>query len=221
MNILPQDIRPEIKEFIINHFTDINEFNFTHLYNELSNEYKELRLLISNFTECILSIGIDPLKYMDRIPDNYLYGNKNLTSIDIPNTIGYIGEKAFHHCNLTSITIPSSVSLIGNYAFAFNSNLTSVIFNEGLKRLNSLAFASCSKLSEVVFPSTFEHLSNGVFSGCTNLKNVYINSDITIGGTVIFLHIPEKVNIYIPKQFTQSIKSFERLRVNEIDLHII
>ncbi|MBO7119236.1 MAG: leucine-rich repeat domain-containing protein [Bacteroidaceae bacterium] len=43
----------------------------------------------------------------------------SLTSITIPNSVGYIGTAAFMFCSsLTSITIPESVTSIGNYAFA-------------------------------------------------------------------------------------------------------
>lgn len=46
------------------------------------------------------------------------YGDTNLASVDIPNTVGAIYDYAFNGCsNLTSITIGDSVTTIGISAF--------------------------------------------------------------------------------------------------------
>lgn len=46
------------------------------------------------------------------------YGDVNLASVDIPNTIGAIYGYAFNYCrNLTNIVIGDSVTIIGNSAF--------------------------------------------------------------------------------------------------------
>ncbi|MCI6389186.1 MAG: leucine-rich repeat protein [Ruminococcus sp.] len=46
------------------------------------------------------------------------FGFESLESITIPNSVLYIGEKAFFNCkNLKSVTIPESVISIGEYAF--------------------------------------------------------------------------------------------------------
>ena len=54
-------------------------------------------------------------------------GDKELTSITIPNSVTSIGYCAFYDCSsLTSITIPNSVTSIGDYAFYGCSSLKSV-----------------------------------------------------------------------------------------------
>ena len=51
----------------------------------------------------------------------------DLTSITIPNSVGYIGTAAFMFCTrLSSITIPNSVTSIGREAFFSCGNLTDV-----------------------------------------------------------------------------------------------
>ena len=56
-------------------------------------------------------------------------GTNDLASIEIPDSVTYIGTEAFYNCSsLTSITIPDSVTSIGNYAFYNCSSLTSVTF---------------------------------------------------------------------------------------------
>ena len=57
---------------------------------------------------------------------------RNLTSIEIPNSVANIGECAFQYCDgLTSIEIPNSVTNIGERAFCYCNGLTSIIVDSG------------------------------------------------------------------------------------------
>ena len=60
-------------------------------------------------------------------------GDTNLISVNIPNSVTKIGERAFSGCkSLTSITIPNSVTYIGTEAFSYCDGLTSVTIGNSI-----------------------------------------------------------------------------------------
>ena len=64
------------------------------------------------------------------LADWLFYGNRctNVLSVEIPNTVKYIGSNTFYGCSsLTSIIIPNSVTTIGSGLFAYCTNLTNFI----------------------------------------------------------------------------------------------
>ncbi len=79
---------------------------------------------------------------------------KNLTSIELPETLKSIHYEAFGHCtSLTSITIPKSVIGIDRNAFTNCENLTSVTWNSDIPLTEELirdVFANCPKLKEII-----------------------------------------------------------------------
>ena len=83
-------LKPDIQEALQN-----NDFNT--LYKELPLDYA------SYFTHLMSSLNIDPLKYLDYIPDFFL-AYTTIRAINIPSHIKRIGKSAFEHCiNLMSI----------------------------------------------------------------------------------------------------------------------
>ncbi len=87
---------------------------------------------------------------VDAIDQNAFYGCRELTSIEIPNTVKTIGDYAFCYCNgLTRIEIPNSVITIGEQAFFECSRLESVIIGNSVTSIGNYAFYYCSNLVEV------------------------------------------------------------------------
>ena len=72
---------------------------------------------------------------MREVPDYYLFLDKNLNEIDIPEGIERIGEAAFYGCkNLQSIYIPASVSRICNYTFYQCVNLHTITYEDTIEQ---------------------------------------------------------------------------------------
>ena len=79
----------------------------------------------SNFKSYILNVVIE-----DGITGigNDAFSESGITTVSIPATVTYIGERAFMNCTeLTCVTIPYSVTYIGNEAFNFCISLSEIV----------------------------------------------------------------------------------------------
>ena len=65
--------------------------------------------------------------------------NYSLTSVEIPDSVVFIGNAAFAECRLTSLKIPSSVTIINTSAFASNK-LTSLEIPDSVISIGASAF---------------------------------------------------------------------------------
>ena len=90
-------------------------------------------------------------------------GHKEIYTVDIPNSVTYIGDLAFKDCEkLNYLENASSVTSIGMYSFW-----------------------NCTNLYDVTIPNSVESLGVGCFMGCTNLKSITIPNSVTsIGGSI-------------------------------------
>ena len=107
------------------------------------------------------------------------FAESGLSNIIIPNSVNFIGTGAFQNTNLKTVTIPKSVITIENVAFSGNDSLTTIYLEDGVGLICSNAFASCENLKDVYcysedVPST---KGDGIFGG------YYQNA---------ILHVPQK-----------------------------
>ncbi len=84
------------------------------------------------------------------------------------STEGYVG--AF---NLSSIDFPSDIHYIGEYAFAFCTQLARVhaLKEDSLISTGSYSFAGCTGLSNVRFAAGLQTIADHTFFGCSLLNN--------------------------------------------------
>lgn len=129
----------------------IKEDNWEAVYEEL---FKRDRSYITQLTQLLYLSDIDPLRYMNNIPNGFA-DHLEIKSLEIPNHIRSIGESAFWVCDqIQSVNIPDSVTSIG-----------------------ALAFAYCNKLKDVVLPSSVADIDISAFRGCPSLKEItYLGS---------------------------------------------
>lgn len=93
----------------------LNTNNFKKLYDNIyrSSIRIQCSINVGDLTYLLLQTGINPLEYMDEIPNAFL-DRCNLTSIEIPSYIKSIGASAFNACReLTSVTIGNGVTSTG------------------------------------------------------------------------------------------------------------
>ncbi len=97
--------------------------------------------------------------------------------VDINTSINFKGRT-----KLTSVEIPNSVTWIGTSAFKGCTGLTSVIMNDGEKDVTYLgnnAFDGCTKLTKIRLSSTLTSMSSQVFNNCQSLTSIYIPASVT------------------------------------------
>jgi hypothetical protein len=113
--------------------------------------------------------------------------NRNITRVQIPNSVTYIGEEAFYENNLTSITIPDSVTSIGSSAF-FGNKLTSVTIGNSVTYIGNSAFGSYygeNQLTSVTIPDSVTYIGSKAFFE-NKLTSVTIGNSVTSIGSEAF-----------------------------------
>ena len=77
----------------------------------------------------------------------------SITSVTIPSSVTYIGDRAFAWCNIASVVIPDSVTYVGESAFWGCSKLASVTIGKGVTGIGYRAFTACDKLASITVDS--------------------------------------------------------------------
>ncbi|MCR5080227.1 MAG: leucine-rich repeat domain-containing protein [Treponema sp.] len=105
---------------------------------------------------------------------------KNLSVMEIPNTVTTIGSGAFRNSKITSLTIPASVTTIKRTVFFGCEELTTATVDNAFT--SHMQFKWCRNLSTITFGSNFTIIGTECFDGA-GLTSVTIPSGVTeIGG---------------------------------------
>ena len=105
---------------------------------------------------------------------------KNLTSIDIPNSVRSIKKRAFCYTGLVHVTIPGSVDTIAESAFYICKQLAELNLGEGVKIIGKSAFYECSQLSGVSIPSSVTSIGISAFACCSNISTMTVDVANTV-----------------------------------------
>ncbi|MBO5936294.1 MAG: leucine-rich repeat domain-containing protein [Clostridia bacterium] len=100
--------------------------------------------------------------------------NGNGLSVEIPEkiltyTIVAVGDgnnMPFYGKDITSVEIPDTVKTIGSGAFYGCKSLTEVILGDGVETIDRTAFGSCSVLSSIVIGKNVKAINGNAFKGC-------------------------------------------------------
>ncbi|MBR4337798.1 MAG: leucine-rich repeat domain-containing protein [Bacteroidaceae bacterium] len=112
--------------------------------------------------------------------ENKAFKGCTFTSVELPNTIEFIGNSAFAFCkNLKSINLPEGVTDIGGQAFEQCSALSSVTIPEGITTIEFGTFYWCSSLTSVAFPSTLKSIKEKAFRFCYSLPSIAFPEGVT------------------------------------------
>ena len=151
----------------------------------------------------------DTIYTVTRIDFSAFYECSDITSVVFPNTLTFIGQRAFLSCHgiTGEVVIPDSVTIIGANAFFYCNGITSVVFGSGLQEIRDYSFAQCYALEHISnLPETLTVLDDGAFDRCGNLcDSVVIPPLVTTIGERAFAecHIPSVV-------FSEGVTTIER-----------
>jgi hypothetical protein len=118
---------------------------------------------------------------------------KQLTSVNIPDSVSSIGSYAFANNQLTSVTIPNQVTAIANSTFAYNQ-LIGIIIPENVTVIGSYAFAN-NQLNSVTIPQKVDSIGASAFAN-NQLTSVTLSEGVTrIGADAFFNNQLKSISI--------------------------
>ena len=98
-----------------------------------------------------------------------------MSQINLPDTITYIGTRAFRGTNLTEVSIPKSLKYL-NWGVFDHTKLTEVELKEGIIEIGGEAFYSVP-LQKINFPSTLIKINGTSFANCDKLSQIDLSKN--------------------------------------------
>ena len=155
------ELRKEIKEALFEVQDYLKNSDIKSAYKYLNERFDlAADTYVPQVTLALYDAGIDPLRYTDTVPDNFLFGvytqlSLILDTLKIPSNIKYIGDFAFAHSSLKEIKIPNSVFSIGRAAF-LDTPIVTLQLPRSVEMIDTSAFNGCNDLKTIFYEGTEE-----------------------------------------------------------------
>ena len=125
-------------------------------------------------TASVVSFDASVLPPNVHIPDNITYNGSTYP-------VTSIREFAFEKCDMSTIDLPTDISYIGSYAFKDCKNLVNVFIDKSVATIDSNPFKGCISLQNVritaetppVAPNDWENISNATLEVPTSSQSAY------------------------------------------------
>lgn len=139
-----------------------------------------------------------------------------LVSIDIPQSVTFIGQFGFSGCNsLKSIKLPSNLTSIETGLFSYCSSLTSIDVPDKVVSIGHAAFLDCTSLREITLGEGLETTDGTPFYSYVpgvpvkvNYNSINATTRITLPSTTEILNIGDKVK-HIPAYLCSGSKQLK------------
>jgi len=149
-----------------------------------------------------MSTNVAIVEGMEAIDRGMFAGFTNLTTVTIPSSVVFIGQKAFKGCcelKKLNFTGDNNVKYVGLDAFKGTNiqfsdkkwvedvrNARKIVIPIGVKNIMDYAFNGYDKLENVTIPSSVISIGDYAFYGCTALTSVTIPKNVTFIGEHAF-----------------------------------
>lgn len=132
----------------------------------------EKAFINANISEVILP------KSIKAILDNAFDGCKNLKSIDLPQTLAYMGSFCFANSGLTQLAFPDSLRVIPRFCCNECKELETISIGHQVEKIDYSAFGGCSKIQSVTLPESLIEIDSKAFSD-TSITTIIFPSKMT------------------------------------------
>lgn len=149
------------------HAASLNAYKFKDLYADLM---VIPTTLVPMFTELLLKAGINPLRYMNYIPQFYLYSSDIYIKFNSFKDFDYIEEEAFAFSDIEEINI--NVPVIHFCAFSGCKKLK-IATLPTIKSIGIGAFNGCKKLTQLWIGKSLVEIKINAFNGCNSLTDIF------------------------------------------------
>ena len=130
----------------------------------------------------------------------------SLTSITIPESVKWIGTRAFDRCGLTSIVWNVKDFYSDEKPFDnIRSQITSFTFGENVQNIPYDLCSRMENLTSITIPNSVTWIGEGAFYKCSGLTSVTIGNSVTSIGVNAFADCSALTSVSIPNSVT-SIK---------------
>ena len=140
---------------------------------------------------------------------------ESLKSIEIPDSVEYIGESTFSGCkNLTTVKLPNSITSLANNVFEYCESLTDLQIPYGVEAIGEFAFGKCINLSNINIPNSVTSIAQYAFDDCNSLKSIEIPSSVTDIGVCVFRYCYGLESINVDSE-NRNYKSIDGILYNK------
>lgn len=141
-----------------------------------------------------------------KVGNGSFYGNRDITSIELPSTVTEIGMYAFNGCSgLKSVKMTSSVSLIQDQAF-FSCTRMELPVLDGVTKIGKQSFRQCNQFKDVTLPPSLTSIGEQAFTDCNNLRSVIFQSQPTLDGKAGL--VPSTCKVAVPEGTTTQYANY-------------
>lgn len=171
------------------------------------------------FMDCEHLTSVQIPNTVKSIGNRAFYGCKSMTEFTISPMVETLGEAVFYDSGITRISVPASVKSCGSKAYsAFDGeNIQEVTLEEGFEEIYDCMFAACAGLTKVNCPTTLRIIGDNAFISCDALPSFTVPDGVTSLGVFAFADCDNLKSVAIPASVTSIEPSaFEKVTNPEI-----
>ncbi|MBD5414306.1 MAG: leucine-rich repeat domain-containing protein [Treponema sp.] len=139
-------------------------------------------------------------------------GCENLQSIEIPESVTYIGGEAFEGCkSLKTVTLHEGLTTLKGSTFSYCDSLKEIRIPQSVTYIGGYTFYKCSSLKKVVLTNNISVIEGSTFDNCTALAEITIPEGVTSIGDYAFYECKNLTRITLPASLSKIDKyAFDR-----------